>query len=1188
MNKQFLRFTFSLLISLTLPLAATAQVVNIPDPNLRAAIENALGVAAGAPITVDEMAALTHLEAPNANISDLTGLEHATNLTGLWLGDKEVEGKGWINSNSIKDLSPLEKLTDLTWLNLSQNNISDISSLAELTNLIWLDIGGNNLSDISPVAELANLTALRLWRNNISDISPVADLIHLTELNFHSNNISDISPIVANAGLGSGDTVEVRGNPLSSVSISTHIPTLQSRGITVEFDDRAPPPPIDANGMVRTIYFLPNDRPPRPDRVASLRQLIKDTQQFYADEMHRHGFGRQAFTIETDADGEPLIRQINGKFREEYYYSEELTDFSVWAELLEHFDGADLQHVYFIAIDLSYEALNGGESGGLGGVIFYPAQGDIGFGPAGKAKLRHRDITMGEELLGGFALIPSFGHNYDPLFLTAHEIGHAFGLVHDFRKGPNSDYVLAGAAQNRLSKCAAEWLSVSRFFNTTAIFRNEPGEIQLLSLRALSRDAISFRFKVADPDGLHQAQLLVPENLNDTGWGPFQLFDCKRLNGKTGTVEFAVRTAELVDRIALQIIDVGGNIAWATFPIQLDEAVPTQNKLDVNSDGVVSLSDLIPFASRFGQRGPSKADVNEDGIVDIVDALLVAGLISSLPRQTVEMFASADVQKWLTDAKRLEVENATLQNGIAVLEYLLTEIDRPPTVTAHGGYNGSQFKATLEGHTDGVQSVAFSPDGQMLASGSWDSTIRLWNPNTAQQKNLLIGHTNIVSVAFSPDGQTLVSGSWDRSIRLWQTHTGKLKRTLPTQKGSVASVTFSPDGSTLASAGAYQTILLWNTTTWQVERELAGHTELVEVVMFSQNGEMLASASRDQTIRLWDPHTGKQIRTLPATSPVNRLAFSPDGGTLASGSWDKTIRLWDPHTGKLKRTLPNQGSWVNPVAFSPDGGTLVIGNRGISLWDIETGEYKKPLAEDIGDAVCLAFSPDGDTLASGSGNGTVRLWDFTRAGTSSGKTNGDINGDGDVNVLDLVHIAAHLGQAGQHRADVNGDGVVNILDLILVAGMFEGAAAAPSAQPQVSETLTAVEVQGWLTDARALEVRDPTIKRGIMVLEQLLLFLIPKETELLANYPNPFNPETWIPYRLSEDAVVTLTIYDLSGHAVRTLNVGHRIAAVYESESKAIYWDGRNDVGERVASGVYFYTLTAGDFSATRRMVILK
>ena len=208
--------------------------------------------------------------------------------------------------------------------------------------------------------------------------------------------------------------------------------------------------------------------------------------------------------------------------------------------------------------------------------------------------------------------------------------------------------------------------------------------------------------------------------------------------------------------------------------------------------------------------------------------------------------------------------------------------------------------------------------------------------------------------------------------------------------------------------------------------------------------------------------------------------------------------------------------------------------------------------------------------------------------TESPPITADVNNDGSVNILDLILIASSFGGSGQDNTDVNRDGVVNVLDLVLAAGMFDGAAAAPSVHAQVPETLTAVEVQGWLTDARALEVRDSIMKRGFLVLEQLLVSLTPRETELLANYPNPFNPETWIPYRLAEDAFVTLTIYDGSGQVVRTFEVGHRIASAYENRSKAIYWDGRNDVGERVASGVYFYNLSTGNYSATRRMVILK
>ena len=136
--------------------------------------------------------------------------------------------------------------------------------------------------------------------------------------------------------------------------------------------------------------------------------------------------------------------------------------------------------------------------------------------------------------------------------------------------------------------------------------------------------------------------------------------------------------------------------------------------------------------------------------------------------------------------------------------------------------------------------------------------------------------------------------------------------------------------------------------------------------------------------------------------------------------------------------------------------------------------------------------------------------------------------------------------------------------------------------------LTSADVRLWLSEVRHLKRTDPSLQRGILFLEQLLTALIPNETALLANYPNPFNPETWIPYQLSKSAEVRVTIYASNGHTIRQLTLGHQPAGVYQSRSRAAYWDGRNAVGEPVASGVYFYTLTAGDFSATRKMLIRK
>ena len=188
-----------------------------------------------------------------------------------------------------------------------------------------------------------------------------------------------------------------------------------------------------------------------------------------------------------------------------------------------------------------------------------------------------------------------------------------------------------------------------------------------------------------------------------------------------------------------------------------------------------------------------------------------------------------------------------------------------------------------------------------------------------------------------------------------------------------------------------------------------------------------------------------------------------------------------------------------------------------------------------------------------------------------------------------MSVASHLGHAGQHIADVNSDGVVNIQDLVLVAGELSSAAGGPSAWHAASVELPSrARIEQWLAAAYRVLRTDARLQRGIDWLERLLAALPPKEMALLMNYPNPFNPETWIPYQLSEPADVMLRIYSVKGGLVRTLVLGHQPAGMYHRKSRAAYWDGRNAQSEKVASGIYFYTLSAGDFTATRKMLIRK
>ena len=209
---------------------------------------------------------------------------------------------------------------------------------------------------------------------------------------------------------------------------------------------------------------------------------------------------------------------------------------------------------------------------------------------------------------------------------------------------------------------------------------------------------------------------------------------------------------------------------------------------------------------------------------------------------------------------------------------------------------------------------------------------------------------------------------------------------------------------------------------------------------------------------------------------------------------------------------------------------------------------------------------------------------------------GDVNRDGRVSILDLILVAQQLGKrvSAGSAVDVNGDGVVSILDLIRVAQGIAGSPAAPLAlNPDFigavgTKSVDAAMIEAWIAQARLEDDGSLAFKQGIENLQNLLASLLPEETALLRNYPNPFNPETWIPYQLAHAADVTLTIYNTKGVLVRQLDLGYQQAGYYTDRTRAAYWDGRNHLGESVGSGVYFYQLRVGDYSTLRKMVILK
>lgn len=757
---------------------------------------------------------------------------------------------------------------------------------------------------------------------------------------------------------------------------------------------------------VRLIYFLPNDRPYRAKVVQEMKDRIREVQGFYSASMRARGHGDRTFRFETDAAGEPMVHRVPGRHADSHYLED--TFGKVLDEVEQTFDIE--RNVYLAVIDISTDVIDR-LAGGIG-------------------------IRNGKN--GGFGLVTS--DEMDPFNfhnVVSHELGHAFGLQHDFR---DDRYVMSYGnwQESSLSPCNAGFLAVHPHFNAEISIDAGPSPtIDRTSPLTYPEAAksVSIQLEVSDADGLHQVILFVRE---------LQVKACREFTGETQTVVAfdynGVIPVELAGGgytsladpprhpIFIRAVDTAGNASEAEVILEA-----------IRSESTLPRPHRLVKVSGDDQEGEPGSSLATPLIVEVRDQydnpLPGAQVTFSVRAGDGRLSGRFSIENVTTDADGRAERTLTLgpNPGTNVVEVSSGELPdetfqavgrgepvAPPSIT--GSFrtwhlpDGATLRLGSGRIENNDRAVAFSPDGQRFAVAR-NNGIWLYDTETYGPITFLPAERQVASMSFSPDGTLLAWSQWfsyetPETVKVWDLAAGRLTAEIYYPELWAIAVAFSRDGTLLAIGGGLTNdVFLFDTETWRQVAEYPGigaSSSLDEPfsISFSPDGRLLASGSgsSDRAIGLWDVTTHTRVATLEGhTYPVASTSFSPDGSILASGSWDRTIKLWDVATHEAVATLEGHTDRVLSVTFSEDGTTLASASRdgAVKLWDVAGRENAASL-QGPGVAVgSVTFSPDG-LLASGYIDGSVRFWDVSARGVvrelggSVATTSAAFSGDGRI------------------------------------------------------------------------------------------------------------------------------------------------------------------------------------------------
>ncbi|KAF2476795.1 WD40 repeat-like protein [Lindgomyces ingoldianus] len=431
------------------------------------------------------------------------------------------------------------------------------------------------------------------------------------------------------------------------------------------------------------------------------------------------------------------------------------------------------------------------------------------------------------------------------------------------------------------------------------------------------------------------------------------------------------------------------------------------------------------------------------------EGVLAIGKLNTLAQKSTD---GPGLTNLLEDARRFimahksAIENSPLQAYASALLFSPTRSlirglfkkEEMGSVTIKPGMqeNWSACLSTLEGHSDFISSVAFSHDSTRLASGSGDHTVKIWDVSSGKCLSTLEGRSShITSVAFSHDSTRLASGSRDDTVKIWDVSSGKCLSTLEGHSSFIFSVAFSHDSTRLASGSYDDTVKIWDVSSGKCLSTLEGHSSFISSVAFSHDSTRLASGSYDGTVKIWDVSSGKCLSTLEGYSnSISSVAFSHDSTRLASGSYDDTVKIWDVSSGKCLSTLKGHSSHITSVAFSHDSTRLAnsissvafshdstrlasgSGDGTVKIWDVSSGKCLSTLKGHSNPISSVAFSHDSTRLASGSYDRTVKIWDV-----SSGKCLSTLKGHSNsISSVAFSHDSTRLASGSYDRISNQG------------------------------------------------------------------------------------------------------------------------------------------------------------------------